>query len=563
MNRKIVAVAAGAAFLLFELSCYSTVGLAPFQVKSEKTSTKIVGVVTKSGESYSFPASGPARFVPGENAVRGNVLVETEIAKADIKNAKQDGKGNYLSILAADGRRFFVVSSKEEADKVVFSAYAPITIPFSDIQQVWVRKVDAGNTIILVVAILTLAAAAMFAIAMHEFGRTVENSCPFVYSFNGEEYVLDAEPYGAAVTEGLKRTDWVELSSLREAGGEYRLLLTNELDETQYTDELKLVAVDHAPGVRIAPDLSGRVHTFSDPWPPVTAVDQTGRDILTFVRDNDRVFWMSDLETKDPDAEGEFRDELTLEFPKPSGARKAKLRANVWTTQWGSHSAGTYMGLFGSSLEEVYEEVDRHGPMYGRILSWMAKEELYNLKVWVETPSGWKQRGMIMGGAPVITKDKAYVLDVSDVPGEVLRIRIRPPVNFWMVNSLAVDYSEDSPVRVTEIAAGSAIDHAGRDARAVLAATDGLYLESPNPGERTELVFAAPPLEPGLERTVLLKASGYYQVHLEASGEPRTGLIARVLDEPGFAARYSLREYRKWAAGVMAESGKSGFPFSD
>jgi hypothetical protein len=132
-----------------------------------------------------------------------------------------------------------------------------------------------------------------------------------------------------------------------------------------------------------------------------------------------------------------------------------------------------------------------------------------------------------------------------------------------MVNSLAVDYSEESPVRVTEIASESAIDHAGRDARAVLASTDGVYLESPNPGERTELVFADPPLEPGLERTVLLKASGYYKAHLEASGEPRTDLIARVLDEPGFAARYSFREYRKWAAGVLAESGKSGYPFSD
>ncbi len=65
-----------------------------------------------------------------------------------------------------------------------------------------------------------------------------EESCPFVYSFDGEEYVLDSEPCGVAVSEGLKRPDWVELSSLKEVDGKSRVLLTNELGETQYTDEL-------------------------------------------------------------------------------------------------------------------------------------------------------------------------------------------------------------------------------------------------------------------------------------------------------------------------------------
>ena len=557
MTRKIVAAFVGTAFCLFELSCYSTRVRPPDQIDPNKTSTKIIGVVTKSGESYSFRPSNPARVVPGENAIAGDALTEGEIAKADIKSRVQDKKGNYTSIQTADGRRYSIVSSREEGNKVVFITYTPIKIPLSDVQQARVRKFNTGKTLLISGSTVVALTGVFLAYALLNMDiMEGAESCPFVYFFDGEAYVLDAEPYGAAVSEGLKRTDWVELSNLREVEGKYRLLLTNELDETQYTDELKLVAVDHIPGASIAPDLAGRIHTFSDPQQPVSAVDQTGRDILTFVRENDQVFWLSDLEERNPDGEGEFRDELTFEFAKPAGAKKAKLLANVWTTMWGSHSAGKYMELFGSSLEETYEEVDRHGPWYGRFFSWMAKEELYNLKVWVETPSGWKQRGLIMGGAPVITKDKAYILDVSDVPGEVLRLKLRPPVNFWMVNSLAVDYSEDTTVKITEIAAESVIDHTGRDARAVLAETDSLYIESPNFGERTELVFAALPLAPGLERTFLVKASGYYKAHVEASGESRTELIAHVFDEPGFAARYSLREYQKWAAGVLAKISK-------
>jgi hypothetical protein len=285
----------------------------------------------------------------------------------------------------------------------------------------------------------------------------------------------------------------------------------------------------------------------------VSAVDQNGRDILPFVANCDKALWQSALEEKNPDDAGEFRDELLFEFPKPAGAKRVKLLANAWTTQWGSLSAGKFLELYGSSLPEQYEDIDGHGPMYGRILSWMATEELYTLKVWVETPGGWKARAMIMGGAPVITKDKAYAFDVGDIPGETLRIKLRPPVNFWMVNSLAVDYGEEATVHGTELAAEKAVDHTGRDARARLAATDGSYLESPNPGERTELVFAAPPIKDGLARTVFVKASGYYKIHLNAMGEPNTGLVERLLGEPGFAARYSFHEFLKWTEGFRTD----------
>jgi hypothetical protein len=57
-----------------------------------------------------------------------------------------------------------------------------------------------------------------------------------------------------------------------------------------------------------------------------------------------------------------------------------------------------------------------------------------------------------------------------------------------------------------------------------------------------------------LARTMFIKASGYYRAHLDATGAPRLELAERILTEPGFAARYSFREYLKWEAGVRAEA---------
>ena len=555
MDKKIVSFFLLPAFGLFNVSCISTGTRAGSEIDRVNPRAAVVSVVTKSGKIVDFRKNDPGRIVPGSNAIIGKTLQYIDVDRADVQRTIVDKKGKLVTLVTASGSAYEVVNSTEEGDKLHLSAYVPITIPFSDVQQVWFRKGDTGKSALAGAGLIAAGVVAIGLIAALGFGNWLNKlfeSCPFVYSWNGDEYVLDAEPYGAAISEGLKRTDWVELSNLREVDGEYRVLLTNELDETQYTDELKLVAVDHAPGAKIAPDLAGGFHTFSSPLPPVSAVDQNGRDIMPFVAKGDKALWQSALDEKNPDDAGEFRDELLFEFPKPAGAKRVKLLANAWTTQWGSLSAGKFLELYGSSLPEQYEDIDGHGPMYGRILSWMATEELYTLKVWVETPGGWKARAMIMGGAPVITKDKAYAFDVGDIPGETLRIKLRPPVNFWMVNSLAVDYGEEATVHGTELAAEKAVDHTGRDARARLAATDGSYLESPNPGERTELVFAAPPIKDGLARTVFVKASGYYKVHLNALGEPKTGLVERVLGEPGFAARYSFREYLKWEAGVRA-----------
>jgi hypothetical protein len=567
MAKKIVSLFVLAAFSIFSMSCFTyqrrgikkTVKKDVAQVDRTNTKLEIVNIITKEGKNIPFRNNDPGNFVPGGEAVVGTTLQELEFDKKDIKISHKGKTGKISQIETGNGRIYKVLSSTEEADRVRISTYAPITIPFSDIQQVWIRKTDVAASVVLgtfaIVGMVLLTVLAIDAIKNIHLVPEYD-SCPFVYSFNGEEYVLDAEPYGMAITEGLKRTDWVEMSNLRDVGGKYRVLLANELKETQYTDELKLAVVDHAVRVKIAPDTAGRMHTFARPIAPMRAVDGKGRDILTFVAKNDLVFWTSRLEEKSAD-DGEMRDELVFEFPKPAGAKKAKLLANAWTTQWGSLSAGRFLKLYGSSLPERYADVDRFGPTYRQFLKWMSSEELYTMKIWVETPSGWKARGMIYGGAPVVAKDKAYVLDVGDVSGEVLRIKLRPPVNFWMVNSLAVDYGEDSPVQVAELAAERAVDPLGRDVREDLAATDGSYQTSSNRGERTELVFAVPPMKEGLERTVFVKASGYYRIHIDAKGEPQTERIARVLGEPGFAARYSFREYQKWEAALRAEVEKA------
>jgi hypothetical protein len=57
----------------------------------------------------------------------------------------------------------------------------------------------------------------------------------------------------------LERTDLDNLDLATPADGILRLKVTNERKETDYLDALRVVAVDHDPGVVVAPDPSGNI----------------------------------------------------------------------------------------------------------------------------------------------------------------------------------------------------------------------------------------------------------------------------------------------------------------
>lgn len=370
----------------------------------------------------------------------------------------------------------------------------------------------------------------------------VGESCPLVYTYDGSRYILEAEPYGGAISRSLERTEWIPLEHLRPVEGVYRLRMTNELAETEYTDELKLVVVDHGPGSRVVPDVFGRMFAVRKPVPPYRAVDGRGGDVRGELAGRDGRFWESSAYNH-ARPEKDLRDELVLEFPKPEGARTAVLVADAWTTLAGAVAAQGFLESLGRDQDAFFKEVDERGPAFFKMLNWYANEDLYTLNVQVETVRGWTPRVRIHGGGPFVAKEKAYLFDVGDVRGKTLRLRIKPPAGFWRLDSLALEFDAPPPLESLEIGAGLATDQAGRDVCPPLARNDDVFHEMPDRGDFVDLSFPVPPVQAGLTRSFCLKAAGYYRVHLSADGAPRRDNLDRILTEPGYALRLA-REKR-------------------
>jgi hypothetical protein len=539
------------AFLVFSCSCVirTKKELAPEKVSGKNV--RILGLMKTSGEYVEF-SKGRGGRIEGNNIVG---RTDQMIPLARVKRIDRARNGRIVIIETTDGKTYIPERIiKEDKNQIVIGSASPsVSVPLKDIEFVRVKKTNLGLTLLVDLGSVFLTVAGIsYIIAL------TKESCPFIYSFNGDRYIFDAEPFGGAICEGLKRTECYSLEEIREIDGRYHILVTNEVDETQYTDELKLVVVDHAPGIRIVSDALGAMHTVSSPLPPRRAVDGKGRDLLPIVEISDWKFWLSRAMELSQDSTAPAKEELTFEFQKPERAKTARLIFNGCTTLWGSQMLKRLLDLYGNTVQEWYQDVNNHGPALTKAMFMDVREELYQLHIRVETPRGWTSRGLIQGGGPLMSEERLYSFDIGDIPGDTLRIKLTPASTYWMINSLAVDYSEDQPLVVNVAAPLEARDGIGRDVRGFLLAEDGRYLSMPRTGDKIGVSFPSPPRPEGTQRSVFIKAGGYYDIHLEARAAPQTEIIQKMFAEPGYVTRYAIREYLKWRAagdiGALAHS---------
>jgi len=422
--------------------------------------------------------------------------------------------------------------------------HKPYEIATAEIQRYWLetRTVSTARTIGLVAGVAVAVVAVAAAVALKSSPAQIKipagtgmGCCLFIYSWDGEHYNFDTEAYTGAITRGLERDDFSLLSKLHEQDGEYRLLLSNDNDETQYTDQLELWAVDQDRGVMPRAASDGSLHSVREPIAPISARDGQSKDLTAWLAKRDGLIW------EPPPAEQ--RQEVVLTFPRRAGAQQAKLVVSATETPWAGAAAGHMLGLLGPQLPGWYAQIDGNPAARTQLLAWMTRDELFALKIEVEEPSGWQVRGMMPISGPFVSDERVVPLDMSHVTGDQVRLRLRPPSGFWAFNSFAIDYTADLPARVTKLEPVRARDAAGRDLLPALRAADGQYYEMHEVGEQATVAFKAPPSAPGMERTLFLHSRGYYHMHIPESSPPDFAEFQKILTEPGAGAAFSAKVY--------------------
>lgn len=453
-----------------------------------------------------------------------------------------------IRLTRLNGSRVEITNPRIVGDSIVGaspgSRRLAAAVALDDIRFVETRQIHAGNTTLLVFG-LGIAALAVAAAAAQDDPpprRTTTSgeyiSCPLVYSWDGEAWRLDSGTFGGAITRAATRTDVDNLIYAASDAGRLRLKLANELDETDHVDALSVLVVDHDPDVTVAPDGDGNLHNLGKLQTPLGASDFRGRDVLQLVAAADELNWQSAPFGRSPDRAEDIRDGLVLKFVRPAGVNVGKLVIDGRNTTWASYMLTELVEAHGTATDAWYDSLDTQ-PRFRQQFASLAAHTGF-LGVSIHTAAGWEHQGYVWEAGPEIAKRQVFPLDLSQVPGDTVRVRLESAPSFWLIDQVALDYTMSQPFTVQEVSATRAIDHAGRDVRHLLAAVDQreLVMET---GDYVELQFDLPPAEPGRTRSFVLRSTGWYRVHTSPTAAPQITLLKETVSDRDAPSRISVR----------------------
>jgi tetratricopeptide (TPR) repeat protein len=269
------------------------------------------------------------------------------------------------------------------------------------------------------------------------------SSCPTLFAWNGEKYEFISDVIGAGVighwisptSKNIPRPEeWIKIdgSALRSRDGYMSVRFGEPMEEVNYIDQLRMVAVDHPGGIDVYPDerflddppfASGKTVATSHPHPPAGAWDNNGKDVLAVLSARDHQY---------------VRDFTNLPYAGFANTHSVTLDLGAWTPR-------NPLRLFMSGFIEYFSATS----MYA---AWQAGLKPISPYIEAQMPDGsWKrvvdEMGFPAGLPRTITVDLT-----GKLPAGAQKIRITSNLQIYW-DQVLVDNgpARENEVRTTEL----------------------------------------------------------------------------------------------------------------
>jgi len=279
-------------------------------------------------------------------------------------------------------------------------------------------------------------------LALKELDRR-GSSCPTLFAWDGKQYQFISDVIGAAVvghwvsptaTNENDPDEWVKVDGdkLQPRNGLLSLRFGEPMEEVNYIDQLRLVAVDHPAGSEVYPDerflserpfASGKTVATAAPHPIVGAWDNDGRDVRRVLADEDHHY---------------VRDFTNLSYAGFANMHSLTLDLGAWSPE---HPLRLLM--------DGYIEYFSASSMYA---AWQAGLQPIPPRVDVEMPNGSWKRVIDDMGFPAGLQRTIVVDLTGKIPFGARRIRISTNLQiYWDRVRVANGPDEAAGVRQTEV----------------------------------------------------------------------------------------------------------------
>lgn len=395
-----------------------------------------------------------------------------------------------------------------------------------------------GLSVVVILAIPLLVLLIMFVLLL-------VSSCPVVQvrGPDGKRRLL-GEGYPGAVLGTLARVDLVPLPDLPD--GDLWIDLENHAPETQYTDSLRLLVIDHPPAERVVGSHDGRLLRVAAFRPAARVQDLDGVDVTAAATGAGP--WMTDLDAAAARRPRPHEEGLVADLgPAPD---HPVLELELQSSPWLDHLALQGWWALGERLDELHRR--GRDPAEAEHFLGQMRQAGIHLRVELHDGVEWRHVAWVPPVGWMVPRRVVVPLPVA--PGTTLRVRLRGGTGFLVVHGVGVATAlgEATPVAVPPYAAsGPAGDELGR-----FLAPDGQLDVLERIGEAAHLAFVAPPRVEGATRTAFVEVSGWYEPHPRPEAQGPVLLAVRSpdrLSQVGLGIYEQLRE--RLREGIVLDPG--------
>jgi hypothetical protein len=373
------------------------------------------------------------------------------------------------------------------------------------------------------------------------------HSCPFVYAYDGSRYVFSTETFAGSIFNGAERTVIDRLDAVRPFNGAFTLKLTNERSETDYVNELSLIAVGHKAGVDVLASSDGVFHTIGTPHTPVACMDEHGKSLLDAVARADGLLWQTNRDHARGGEAATLIDRIEVQFAIADTTRVAKLLVLGKNTTLPVFAFDEMGSLCGDGYARWIYRLEHDPTQEAAMRGFLLREGLLHVTVW--NGREWIAAGAFMDPGAELMREQLLVVRIPQGCGTTLRMRLTCTSDLWEIDRIALDDSRDVAVTCTPVYAIAARGSHSDESLTLLEEKDARYLIS-MPGDSLILTFPIPAAFERERQSMFVKSTGYYHHWSTFAGPDNSSEVQKILEIPGYGpGKYLPRWFAAHAAG--------------
>ena len=406
-----------------------------------------------------------------------------------------------------------------------------IKIAIEDISKVEVYNKQTGVLILQYVG-----GAVVFAGAAFIIWALTKSSCPFIYTLDKNDYNFRGEIFGGAIAPNLERDDYMPLPDFTSIDSVFKLKITNELKERQYTDIVELLMVEHPKDMDVLMDSYGKPYSLKNCVSPRSAQTDLGNGYLSELKTLDGIAYQFFDETTD----NKDFSSIDLSFISNGTTNQTKLVLNLKNTIWLDHTFERFGALMGNKYDRI-SSMQNSSPAEQKI-QW-SKDEGIMIAVKLKTDNGWRTIDHINTVGPLASRSIVVPIDVDCQVGDELIVRLESGYHFWEVDYAAMDFTSNDTLEINRLPLLAAEDENNIDIMSAITHKDGTYLEQLYIGAEAILTFEDhPQIETQNTTTLFLHTRGYYEYIRDYNGKPNVSELKK-FRLPGTFSHFAKKRF--------------------